>query len=167
MGFTTHVARVRRSLVGFAVPLLVAASAVGPSGAVVVNAAEPSNLVLVWNENALNVIHGATTATPPGLGHAPPLSALDLAMVQGAVYDAVNAIDRGHQPYLHGLSAPATASKAAATAQAAHDVLVGLTPASLPGVKTRVDDMLSASLAMIDPGQAKTDGITIGSQAAA
>ena len=57
-----------------------------------------------------------------------------------------------------GLSAPATASKAAAVAQAAHDVLVGLTPATLPLVKTRIDDMLTASLAMIDAGPAKTAG---------
>ena len=82
-------------------------------------------MVLVWNENAVNVISGATTATPPGLGQGPPLSPLTLAMVQGAVYDAVNAIDGGHEPYLAGLSAPSSASKAAAVAQAAHDVLYG------------------------------------------
>ena len=108
-----------------------------------------------------------TIPTPPGLGNAPPLSPLHLAMVHGAIYDAVNAIDGGHQPYLDGLSAPASASKAAAVAQAAHDVLVGLTPASLPLVKTRIDNMLTASLGMIDPGPAKTAGITIGAQAAA
>lgn len=130
-------------------------------------AAEPTNMVLVWNENAVNVISGATTATPPGLGQGPPLSPLTLAMVQGAVYDAVNAIDGGHEPYLAGLSAPSSASKAAAVAQAAHDVLYGVTPASLPLVKQRVDDMLAASLAMVDPGSAKTNGITIGAQSAA
>ena len=42
-------------------------------------------------------------------------------MVQGAVYDAVNMIDGGHEPYLDGLPpAPADASKAAAVATAAH-----------------------------------------------
>jgi hypothetical protein len=167
MRSTPRAARLRRALVGFAVPLIVAGTAVGPSGAAIVNAAEPSNMVLVWNENAINVIQGATTATPPGLGHVPPMSPLDLAMVQGAIYDAVNAIDRGHQPYLPGLSAPATASKAAAVAQAAHDVLIGLVPSTPPGVKSRVDDMLAASLALIDPGQARNDGVLIGAQAAA
>jgi hypothetical protein len=146
---------------------MVAVSAVAPTGAAVVSAAEPSNMVLVWNEHAVNVIHGATTAIPPGLGNAPPLSSLHLAMVQGAVYDAVNAIDRGHQPYLGGLSAPSTASKAAAVAQAAHDVLVGVVPGTPQAAKARVDDMLAASLAMIDDGQPKTDGISIGAQAAA
>jgi hypothetical protein len=160
----TRASGLRRALVGFAAPLIIVASAIAPVGVV---AAEPTNMVLVWNENAVNVIHGATTATPPGLGNAPPLSPLHLAMVHGAIYDAVNAIDRGHRPYLGGLSAPSTASKASAVAQAAHDVLVGLTPATLPLVKTRVDDMLAASLAQIDAGQAKTDGIQVGAQAAA
>jgi len=167
MRATTHASRLRRALVGFAAPLIVAASAVGPAGVGVVTAAEPSNMVLVWNENAINVIQGAATATTPGLGHVPPMSPLDLAMVHGAIYDAVNAIDRGHQPYLHRLSAPSTASMAAAVAQAAHDVLVGLVPVVPPAVKTRVDDMLTASLALIDPGQARDDGVTIGAQAAA
>jgi vanadium-dependent haloperoxidase-like protein len=164
MSSVTRASRLRRALVGVAAPLIVVASAMAPVGVV---AAEPTNMVLVWNENAVNVIHGATTATPPGLGQAPPPSVLSLAMVQGAIYDAVNAIDRGHQPYLHGLSAPSTASKAAAVAQAAHDVLIGLVPGTPNAVKTRVDDMLAASLSQIDSGQPKTDGITIGAQAAA
>ena len=46
-----------------------------------------------WNLIASNAI--VVTAGQP-----PPVSALSFAMVQGAVYDAVNAIDRGHQPYL-------------------------------------------------------------------
>src|SRR5262245_46335404 len=120
MRSTTRGSRLRRALVGVAAPLVVAVSALGPGGAAVVVAAEPSDMVLVWNENAVSVIASAPAPIPPapaGIGHAPPLAAFDLAMVQGAVYDAVNAIDRGHQPYLHGLSAPATASKAAAVAQ--------------------------------------------------
>jgi hypothetical protein len=130
-------------------------------------------MVLKWNENAILVIGGPNPPpvteppTPPGLGQGPPLSPLHLAMVHGAIYDAVNAIDGGHEPYLDDLSAPPTASKAAAVAQAAHDVLVGLTPSSLPLVKTRVDDMLTASLLLIDDGQDKGDGIEIGAEAAA
>ena len=163
--------RARRWLAGFSAIVIVAMAALIPSASVA--AAEPTNMVLVWNENAINVIGGpnpppvTTPPTPPGLGQGPPLSPLHLAMVHGAIYDAVNAIDGGHEPYLEGLSAPASASKAAAVAQAAHDVLVGLTPATLPLVKTRIDDMLTASLAMIDAGPAKTAGQQIGAQAAA
>ena len=88
-------------------------------------------------------------------------------MVQGAIYDAVNAIDRGHKPYLAGLSAPSGASQAAAVAQAAHDVLYEITPATNVAVRGRIDAMLTASLALIDSSQAKTDGIEIGADAAA
>ena len=131
------------------------------------SAAEPTNMVLVWNENAVNVISQPATNTPPGLGQGPPIAALHVAMVQGAIYDAVNAIDGGHAPYLPGLSAPSTASQAAAVAQAGHDVLYGITPAANTAVRTRIDGMLTASLALIDPSQAKTDGIEIGADAAA
>jgi hypothetical protein len=54
-----------------------------------------------------------------------------MAMVAGAMYDAVNAIDRGHQPYLLGVDAvgaPRWASQDAAAATAAHHVLVAITP---------------------------------------
>ncbi len=128
---------------------------------------EPTNMVLVWNENAVNIISTPATAVPPGLGQGPPLSPLHLAMVQGAIYDAVNAIDGGYEPYLDGLSAPSTASKAAAAAQAAHDVLYGLTSASQTMVRDRIDDMLDASLLLIPDRPSKAAGIQIGAQAAA
>jgi len=163
--------RSRRWLAAFSALILVVMAGLIPMASV--SAADPTNMVLVWNENAINVLSAPQAPpvtippTPPGLGNAPPLSPLHLAMVHGAIYDAVNAIDGGHQPYLDGLSAPSTASKAAAVAQAAHDVLVGLTPVTLPLVKIRIDDMLTASLGLVDPGSAKTAGITIGAQAAA
>src|SRR5688500_2390422 len=62
-------------------------------------AIEPTDMVLRWNENAVNVIGQPATNTPPGLGQGPPLAALHVAMVHGAIYDAVNAIAGGHEPY--------------------------------------------------------------------
>ena len=60
-------------------------------------------------------------------------------MVQGAVYDAVNAIDRGHQPYLlnvNALGAQPWASADAAIATAAHHVLVELVaPTQVAGLE--------------------------------
>ena len=158
-------ARIRRWLAGLSVVALVGAIGLIPAASVA--AVEPANMVLVWNQNAVNVISQPATNTPPGLGQGPPLSALHVAMVQGAIYDAVNAIDGGHEPYLPGLSAPSTASQAAAVAQAGHDVLFGITPAANTAVRDRIDAMLTASLVLIDPGQAKTDGIEIGADAAA
>jgi hypothetical protein len=74
--------------------------------------------VTYWNEIASNAI--VMTAA-----QFPPVSTLSFAMVQGAVYDAVNAIDRGHQPYLVQPPSNPTDSKEAATAAAAFRVLVG------------------------------------------
>ena len=157
-------AAIRRAMGGFSAVMLVATGMFIPA---TVLATEPTDMVLVWNENAVGVISSPGTATPPGLGQAPPLSALHVAMVHGAIYDAVNAIDKGHEPYLDGLSAPSSASKAAAVAQAAHDVLSGITPDSNTAVEDRIEGLLAQSLARIDPGQAKEDGIDIGAAAAA
>ena len=54
-----------------------------------------------------------------------------IAMVQGAVYDAVNAIDRLYQPYLldpDEVGAQPWVSQDAAAATAAHHVLVAINP---------------------------------------
>jgi hypothetical protein len=124
-------------------------------------------MVLQWNAKAIAAIGNAPSATPPGLGQAPPGQLIQLAIVQAAVYDAVNAIDRSHKPFLAGLSAPSSASQAAAAATAAHHVLAGVGPASLPQVSASLDTQYAASLAAISDGQAKTDGIAVGAAAAA
>ena len=70
-----------------------------------------------------------------------------MAMVAGAMYDAVNAIDRGHQPYLvdfDEVGAPSWASMDAAAAAAAYNVLLEITPAArhMP-LKMMYDDTLA------------------------
>jgi hypothetical protein len=148
-----------------AMATLIAVAALIPATSV--TAAEPTDMVLRWNDNAVAVLSQPATATPPGLGQGPPLSALHVAMVHGAIYDAVNAIAGGREPYLAGISATGNESQAAAVAQAGHDVLIGLTPIANTAVRTRIDDMLTASLALIDDGQAETDGRAVGAEAAA
>src|SRR5262249_48335472 len=81
---------------------------------------------------------------------------------QAAVYEAVNAIDQTHTPYLVDIPAPPWASQEAAAAQAAHDALVGLFPAQAPVL----DLQLLASLQGIPDGEAKTWGIRVGHAAA-
>src|SRR4249920_3253656 len=136
--------RIRRWLVGLSALALLAATLAIPAS---VAAAEPADMVLTWNLNAVNALSNAATATPPGAAYTPPVASIRLAMTQGAVYDAVNAIGGGHQAYLAGLpAAPSTASKAAAAATAAHHVLVGLTLPSLPQpVRDSLDLLYAAS----------------------
>ncbi|HEX5591057.1 MAG TPA: vanadium-dependent haloperoxidase [Candidatus Limnocylindrales bacterium] len=132
-----------------------------------VAAEDPTDMVLDWNLNAINAIGNAPTAATPGLGQPPPLAPIHLAMVHGAIYDAVNAIDGAHEAYLDGLPAvSATASKAAAVATAARDVLLALATAS-PAVTASVEALYVASLAEIDASADKDAGIAIGHAAAA
>ncbi len=154
-----------RSLSKLMAIALIVASMLIPATSVA--AAEPTDMVLEWNINAVNAISNPATATPPGLGQPPPLSSIHIAMVHGAIYDAVMAIVRTHEPYLDGLRARRSASKAAAVAAAAHGVLVGITPATLPDVKASLDGLYAASLAKIRNGTSKNRGIAVGRAAAA
>jgi hypothetical protein len=130
------------------------------------SAAAP-NAVLQWNEYAIEALFNAPTAPVPGAGRGANLILVDLAMVNGAVYDAVNSIDGGHEPFIDRVgSAPASASKDAAAATASHHVLVALVPALPQAIKDRLDALYAASLDAIDDGQAKADGIAAGAAAA-
>ena len=132
----------------------------------------PEDAVLEWNTNALQAIYNATTAAPrPGAGQAPNIGGLHVAMVQGAVYDAVNMIDGGHKPYLDGLpSAPPDASRAAAVATAAYRVLDGLGIAPVPALPQATRDWLKTeydAYILGLPAAGKQDGIDAGAAAAA
>jgi hypothetical protein len=133
-----------------------------------VSAAEPASVVLDWNRYAIEAVSNLPGGTPAGAGQPPPVGVLHLGIVQAAVYDAVNAIDRTHEPYLRGLPrAPRSASKAAAAATAAHHVLVGLVPAFTDNIMLDLDGLYAASLATIPNGRKKTAGIRIGAAVAA
>ena len=136
-------------------------------------AGPPEVTVLDWNLNALDALFNPTTAaTRPGAGQTPPVAAQHMGMVQAAVYDAVNMIEKSHEPYLDGLPwAPKWASKSAAAATAAHHVLVGLGIAPVPALPAAtqmwLNDAYTASLAAISDGKSKDAGIKAGEAAAA
>ena len=133
-------------------PLLIALAFVVVSRGVLAQDA-----VLDWNGYAANAIVGVANMPPPrGL--------IRLAMVHVAIYDAVNAIE-GYPfiPYAVTPNVVPPASPEAATAAAAHDILVAL----FPGQQAVLDAEYAASLALIPEGSAKTNGISVGQQAAA
>ena len=112
--------------------------------------------VLAWNQHAYDEL--IVTAA-----QGPPVAALHLAMVHGAIYDAVNAIDGGYEPYLGAPPATGAESKDAAAAAAAYQVLSSLLPAD------RDDELLGyydTSLGLIPDGDAEDDGVVIGNAAA-
>ncbi len=85
----------------------------GAAVALAIPALAQANEVTKWNEIAVGTINGQ----PAGVTSAPPAGGVLLAMVQGAVYGAVNAVDRHGRPYLVDRSYPkASADAAAATA---------------------------------------------------
>ncbi|MCL6699613.1 vanadium-dependent haloperoxidase [Sphingomonas sp. NSE70-1] len=164
-------ARVKRRGAGIlSIALLAAALHASPA-----YAAE-NDAVSVWNERAAVTLVNGNTAATPGLMFPPPVAFIHLAIVQAAVYDAVNAIKGGHYPYLEGLKAATSASQDAAASTAAHHVLIGLiTQAPLTttltsqvkaDIKARLDTQYAASLAEIPAGQAKVKGIEVGAAAA-
>src|SRR6266508_5192630 len=126
------------------------------------------NTAIEWNAIA-------STAVMTTAGQPPHAAVLSLAMVQGAVYDAVHAIDGGHQPYLVAPPANAVDSKEAAAATAAFRVLVGFLegerePALVglfPGQRSVLEPLYDASLASVPDGPAKDRGIAVGEAAAA
>jgi len=156
----------RRKLALVPVTAVLVLSAVIPVG--VEAASEPATALLAWDQYAVESLVNLPTAVPAGAGQTPGVSTIHLAMVEAAMYDAVNAIARTHEPYLPRLPhAPRTASKSAAAATAAHHVLVGLVPALADDVKANLDTLYAASLAAIPAGSRKNAGIRIGAAVAA
>jgi PAP2 superfamily len=118
------------------------------------SAAARADVVLDWNTIAVN------TAVA---NHQNPFAqARYAAIVQLAVFEAVNAITGNYQPYLGTITAPPGASAEAAAAQAAYRVL----RTYFPGSASTLDAQITNSLAQIPDGQAKTDGIATGDAAA-
>src|SRR5882724_6122293 len=108
--------------------------------------------VVQWNRTLLQIVR--TVGAQPATVH-PTRS---FAMLHAAIYDAVNAIDRTHQPYLVRLSGVTrTASQDAAAAAAGHEVLVTLYPL----FSAQLDGQLQQLLALIPDGPKKTEGVRI------
>jgi hypothetical protein len=116
-----------------------------------------ANEVTKWN-----AVAQTTVLSQPPVASAPPAAGVFMAMVQGTVYGAVNAIDRHHRPYLVYRRVKASASKEAAVATAAFEVLDELFPAQHTALRTQYDD----SLAAIPDGALKQAGIAAGHEAA-
>jgi hypothetical protein len=115
-----------------------------------------ADVVLDWNAIA--------TSLPAPNGFE---GARRLAIVQLAVFEAVNSITREYEPYLVPDTVPRNpiASPEAAAVQAAYDVLKAFY-ASTPS-NTMLDTSFTSSLAAIAGGPAKLAGLTTGHLAAA
>jgi len=114
---------------------------------------QPVNPVIQWNRNLLAIVR------TPGAQSPTVHPTRSFAIMHVAIYDAVNAIDRTHQPYLVRLNGvPRSSSQDAAAVAAAHEVLVALYPA----FKSALDVELQQSLAQIPDSPDKVQGVSIG-----
>jgi membrane-associated phospholipid phosphatase len=141
-------------------PLLLAATAVAMlTGAnpvpTMAQVTKPVSQVVQWNRTLLVIVR--TPGAQPATVH-PTRS---FAIMHTAIYDAVNAIDATHKPYLVRLSASHFASQEAAAAAAAHQVLVKL----YPSFQATLDTQFQQALAQL-PNRGKADGINVGNTVA-
>jgi len=122
--------------------------------AVVVTLVPAVRADVVTDWNARTVGHASTPGVRPG-----PTWVQDVAVVQLAVYDAVQAIEGDYQPYC-GSIPNASGSITAAVSKAARDVLVNRFPARM----ALIDGEYATATAGIDPND---PGFGVGAAAAA
>jgi hypothetical protein len=109
--------------------------------------------IAAWNQISENAVKAGN--------HPLPVTSVEFAIVQLAIYDAVESIDGHYEPYYTRVPG-ATGSLSAAAAKAGHDTLVGLFPAQSATLDAAYADFLETNgLDPLDPGTA------VGAQAAA
>jgi len=120
-------------------------------------AAQPASADVIsdWNDKAVSFVVGHAMGPPP--------AERIIAMAHLAMFDAVNSIERKYRSYLVQLPAAPTTSKEAAAAAAAASVLAAVDPKTEPDVRAA----LTAYLANIPDGAAKTEGVKLGEMVAA
>ncbi len=114
--------------------------------------------------DAIDDWHGRAVAASIQTGKQPPGAAFaEIAIVDLALYDAVNAIAGApFEPYGPALEAEPWSSVDAAAAQAAHDVIVWL----YPDLRGPLETALAETLGGIPDGAAHDAGVSVGAAAA-
>jgi hypothetical protein len=114
-----------------------------------------ADIIMDWNAKS-DEISAQKRLLPPDRSRA-------TAMLQVAMFEAVNAVERRYVPYKLNLTADRSTSKEAAAAAAGHDVLLALNP----DLQDSLDATLAGMLATVTDGDAKAKGIDLGKRAAA
>lgn len=112
--------------------------------------ADAADPVLTWNALLLDAIRAENSP--------PTLASRNLAILHTAIYDAVNSVERTHQPYRFLLPPDGEASAEAAAVGAGHSVLVVLHAS----VRAQFDAAYGEFLASTPPTAAWTNGLQLG-----
>ncbi len=114
-----------------------------------------ADVVSDWNDRAIAIVVAKPVPSTP--------AARQVAMLNIAMFEALNAIERRYTPYNLTLPPSPDAAKDAAAAAAAHAVLVGFHPDQ----RAALDAALTSALAQVPDGAAKTASVVLGAKAAA
>jgi PAP2 superfamily protein len=112
--------------------------------------------VIQWNQELQKVL------VAPGAQSASIHPTRTMAIAQIAVYDAVNGIVGGGQPFLVDLRGPRRASSQAAAAAAARTALDALLPSQQP----TIDAFFQTSIAQLESGPSMQQGVNFGDRVA-
>ena len=121
----------------------------------VAGATANADVVCDWNATAGDIV---MASKPPAA-----ISYRTMAIVQSAVYEAVNAITRRYPPDGVALDAAPGASVDAAVAAANRAILAKLAPSQ----QAAIDSAARSALSAVPDGAAKKEGIAVGERAAA
>lgn len=113
-----------------------------------------ADVVTDWNMLLLDAIRNESTS--------PPLAVRNLAIFHIAIYEAVNAIEGTHEPYLFYLTPLPDATTEAAAVGAAYECLADLYPRQIASFDAAFDHFLTSTPAT--PGRA--DGLMFGEMSA-
>jgi hypothetical protein len=146
----------RRALAGLVTSLLLMTTSV-------TTRADEVEDVIHWNARVLSVLALS--------GQNNTIQTRSLAMAHAAIHDALNAIEQRYQPYAASWCAAPWASPQAATAAAAHRVLLGViptfgTPAQQAAAIEAANDAYAAAITAMPDGPARAEGIGVGEAAA-
>jgi hypothetical protein len=115
-----------------------------------------ADIVLDWNQTIHDMMQ-ADGAHPANSAN-PGWATRSIAMMNTAIYDAFQAVNRTHQPFLFTQRAEANTDLYAAVNEAAYQVLQHCYPGELTGLEAAYD----ARMAMIPAGAGKDHGISLG-----
>src|SRR5690606_20912300 len=118
------------------------------------------DIIIEWNKLFCQVMQEDGIQNIDSLAN-PGWSTRTAAMMNGAMYDAFQAVDRTHQPFAYN-ARHTGASKDAAAAQAAYEIIKHCYP--LRG--DMLDPVLNSTLAAIPEASGKQAGINLGKQIA-
>lgn len=119
-------------------------------------AAARADVVVDWNGTLRAVIQ--SEGTQPNNHANPGWATRAIAMTNGAIYDAFQAVNRTHTPFLVDTQAAAGTSLDAAVHQAAYEILLDCYATE----QTLLDAAYNSRMGSVAEGAAKTNGISLG-----